>query len=124
MSITRSAQPTRETRMPPTDPRRYSDPRRGTRTRQETGRLVGCSTLKVDELVDNRILDAIPVGNRRLITVVSIERLLGRAVAELEAAAPAVSPIVKQDDAGRDSVEQATSAQRVKKRRRLPTDPV
>jgi hypothetical protein len=70
--------------MPRTNPARYSDPVRGTRTRAETGRLVGCGGLKVDALMDSRILDFVQVGNRRQPTVASIEKLLGKPIEELE----------------------------------------
>jgi excisionase family DNA binding protein len=58
---------------------------RGTRTLQEAGRLIGCGDVKVIELIDRGDLQAIRVGNRRLVTVASLERLLGRSLAELEA---------------------------------------
>lgn len=73
--------------MPPTDPRRYTDPLRGTRTKQEAARLVGCGDAKIGELLEAGLLDFIPVGNRQLITTASLERLLGRPLAELEARA-------------------------------------
>jgi excisionase family DNA binding protein len=72
--------------MPRTNPARYSDPLRGTRTIREAARLVGCSDTKVLELIHAGELQAITVGNRRLPTVTSLERLLGRSIAELEAA--------------------------------------
>jgi excisionase family DNA binding protein len=71
--------------MPRTNPARYSDPLRGTRTRQEAARLIGCGVVKVDQLIDRGSLDAILVGNRRLVPVPALERLLGRPITEMEA---------------------------------------
>jgi hypothetical protein len=71
--------------MPRTNPARYTDPLRGTRTRQEAARLIGCGVIKVDELIARGILYAVPVGNRNLPTVASLERLLGRSITEMEA---------------------------------------
>ena len=71
--------------MPRTRPERYSDPLRNTRTRGETSRLLGCSINRVDPLIENHVLSAVTIGNRRLITVPSIEKLLGRPINELEA---------------------------------------
>jgi hypothetical protein len=81
--------------MPRTDPARYTDPLRATRTTQETARLAGCGVAGVVKLIDLDLLTAIYNGNRRLVTVVSIEKLLGRPIHELEAAlrgAPATPP--------------------------------
>jgi hypothetical protein len=75
--------------MPVTDPKRYTDPLRGTRTKQEAARLVGCGDAKIDELEAAGLLTVIPVGNRRLITTASLEKLLGQPLAELEARARA-----------------------------------
>jgi hypothetical protein len=72
--------------MPRTNPARYTDPARGTRTIQESARLIGCGTHAVTELIDDDVLQAVPIGNRRLPTVASLERLLGRPIRELEAA--------------------------------------
>jgi hypothetical protein len=71
--------------MPRTNISRYSDPRRATRTRQETARLIGCGVPAVDELIRKGRLTAVEVGVRLLPTVVSIENLLGRPIIELEA---------------------------------------
>ena len=71
--------------MPRTNPQRYSDPIRGTRTKEETGRLFGCSPTQIGKKMDNREIDFVQVGNRRLPTVASIERALGRSIFELEA---------------------------------------
>lgn len=77
---------TREAAVPRTNPARYSDPMRGTRTIRESARLIGCGDAKVGDLIDRGDLQAISIGNRRLTTVTSLERLLGRPIAELEAA--------------------------------------
>jgi hypothetical protein len=70
--------------MPRTNPDRYVDPARNTRTLAETGRLVGCGTVKVVELIRSNVLQAVQVGNRKLTTVASIETLLGKPIDELE----------------------------------------
>jgi hypothetical protein len=72
--------------MPRTNPDRYVDPLRATRTIAETGRLIGCGAAKVSELICNNFLQAVRVGNRRLPTVASIETLLGKPIGELEGA--------------------------------------
>jgi hypothetical protein len=71
--------------MPRTNPQRYSDPLRGTRTKPETARMLGCSPVQVDKLMEKQVLDYVEIGNRKLPTVASIEKLLGRPIAELEA---------------------------------------
>jgi hypothetical protein len=71
--------------MPRTNPGRYVDPVRATRTKVETARLLGCGRDAVDELMDNETLTFVQVGNRRLPTVVSIEQVLGRSIEQLEA---------------------------------------
>jgi hypothetical protein len=70
--------------MPRIDPGRYVDPLRATRTKREVGRLIGCGEPKVDELLDNGTLDFVQIGNRRQVTVASIEKLLGKPIEELE----------------------------------------
>jgi hypothetical protein len=70
--------------MPRTNPARYSDKVRNTRTLQETGRLIGCGDQKVIELIENGTLQAVMIGNRRQPTVASIERLLGKPIEQLE----------------------------------------
>ncbi len=72
--------------MPRTNPARYVDPVRGTRTIRETGRLVGCGSAKVYELIETSVLQAVRVGNRQQPTVASIELLLGKPIEELERA--------------------------------------
>jgi hypothetical protein len=42
--------------MPRTNPARYRDPVRATRTLQETARLFGCGTMKVIELIQDGTL--------------------------------------------------------------------
>ena len=71
--------------MPRTNPARYLDPLRATRTRQESARLIGCGDNKVTELFETGVLTVVRIGNRDLATVVSLEKLLGRPIAELEA---------------------------------------
>jgi excisionase family DNA binding protein len=70
--------------MPRTDPRRYTDPVRATRTKQETARLFGCGSPKVDELIADGVITAIRIGNRWQPTVASIEKSLGKPIEELE----------------------------------------
>jgi excisionase family DNA binding protein len=70
--------------MPRTNPARYKDPVRATRTTQETARLLGCGAVKVIELIEDGTLQAVKVGNRRQPTVASIERVLGKPIEELE----------------------------------------
>jgi hypothetical protein len=71
--------------MPATNPARYTDPLRATRTRQEAARVVGCGDAKITELVEAHLLDVVPVGNRQLITTASLEKLIGQPLAGLEA---------------------------------------
>jgi hypothetical protein len=78
--------------MPRTTSGRYNDPQRGTRTRQETARLLGCGVRKVAELIRLNVLKAVPAGNRNLTTVSSIEDLLGKRVDELERGNPRPVP--------------------------------
>jgi hypothetical protein len=91
--------------MPKTNPARYADPVRATRTKQETARLVGCGDLKIDELMDSDILQFVQVGNRRQPTVASIERLLGKPIEQLErhlvmqAVAAPTAPKIREDTA-------------------------
>jgi hypothetical protein len=77
--------------MPKVSPSRFSDPRRATRTRQEAARLIGCAPNTVTIMVLKGQLASIEAGNRQLVTVSSLEALLGRPISELEA------------DAGRDA---------------------
>jgi hypothetical protein len=70
--------------MPRTNPARYIDPLRATRTLEESGRLIGCGSAKVIELVDAGTLPAVRIGNRRQPTVAGLERLLGKPIEELE----------------------------------------
>lgn len=73
--------------MPKTSPARYSDPKRATRTRTETARIIGCAPNTITGMVKAGDLCAVAAGNRLLITVASIEAKLGRPIAELEGAA-------------------------------------
>jgi hypothetical protein len=79
--------------MPRTNPARYTDPIRGTRTKLETGRLLGCGGSKVDELIENGVLQAVQIGNRKQPTVASIEKLLGKRIEELEARLRTSTPV-------------------------------
>ena len=63
--------------MPRQNPERVTDPVRATRTRHEFARIVGCGINSVDQLIDSGKVDVIGIGVKRLITVASIERLLG-----------------------------------------------
>jgi hypothetical protein len=94
--------------VPRTDPRRYTDPVRGVRTRQETSRLCGCGVVAVDQLMDDGILGFVQIGNRRLPTVASIERLLGKTIAELEAPLHATTsePSTQKDATHHDTVSE------------------
>jgi excisionase family DNA binding protein len=70
--------------MPRTDPSRYVDPVRATRTLKEAARLVGCGDLKIVELIKDRTLPAVRIGNRWQPTVAGLEVLLGKPIEELE----------------------------------------
>jgi excisionase family DNA binding protein len=70
--------------MPPTNPARYRDPVRATRTKREAARLLGCGAVKVTELIEDGTLQAVKIGNRAQPTVASIERVLGKPIEELE----------------------------------------
>ena len=63
--------------MPRTNPARYTDPMRNTRTRAEAARLIGCGTVSVSKLVQVGTLEAVKAGNRTLILKASLETLLG-----------------------------------------------
>jgi hypothetical protein len=71
--------------MPRTNPARYTDPLRATRTRHESARLIGCGANKVDVLIARGDLQAVLIGNRQQPTVASLEKLLGRTTTDLEA---------------------------------------
>jgi excisionase family DNA binding protein len=70
--------------MPKTNPKRYTDPVRATRSIKESARLFGCGEPKVIELVENGTLKAVRIGNRTQPTVSSIEAVLGKPIEELE----------------------------------------
>ncbi len=71
--------------MPKTNPGRYTDPARATRTRAEAARLLGVAEGTVSRMVENGELDGIQAASRLLVTVASLEKRLGRPIAELEA---------------------------------------
>jgi excisionase family DNA binding protein len=59
---------------------------RGTRTIEESACLLGCSYASVVAMLDRSDLPFIQAGNRRLIPVAALEKLLGKKLSELEAA--------------------------------------
>jgi excisionase family DNA binding protein len=61
---------------------------RGTRTIEESARLLGCSYASVVALLEKGELPFIRAGNRRLVPTAGLEKLLGTSVAELEAKLP------------------------------------
>ena len=70
--------------MPRTDPARYRNPWRATRTIQEAAALIGCGDAAVKELIREQKLKAVAIGNRLQPTVASLEELLGKPIAQLE----------------------------------------
>jgi hypothetical protein len=96
--------------MPKTNKSRYTDPRRGTRTVQESSRLIGCGDGSTRALMDKGILDHIKIGNRNQPTVAGLERLLGKSISELEGhASPAGDPPAAPNCTGKEKTSPENS---------------